>query len=232
MCFKRLQSIMTYEHTFKIDKDTFRENLTKYTRKAFYMLPPLDKPHILDIGCGSGVPTLELAQLCNGHVTGVDINQSLLDILTKRIKKAGLSHRVHALKYSLLELDFPNESFDILWSEGSIYVIGFKKGLVEWKKLIKPRKFLVVHDEIKNFTEKYKQIPASGYDLIDHFTISGDTWWKEYYNPLEKHINELRMKYSDNPAVLSACDTEQQEIDMFKKNPGQYGSVYFIMQKK
>lgn len=220
------------KHHFEVDKDIFRENLTKYTRKAFHMLPPLDNPRILDIGCGSGVPTLELARLCNGQITAVDINQKLLDNLTKKVEEAGLSDRIHTVKCSLLELDFPDESFHIMWSEGSIFTIGFRRGLQEWRRFIKPEGFLVVHDELKNSTQKREQISRCGYHLIGDFTLPGDTWWKDYYNPLEKYITEIRAKYRDDPTVLSACDTEQQEIDMFKKDISQYGSVFFVMQKR
>jgi len=71
----------------EIDKDHFREQFNKYTRKAFHMLPKLEKPHILDIGCGSGVPTIELAKLSNGEIIGIDINQSLLDKLNRKIEE-------------------------------------------------------------------------------------------------------------------------------------------------
>jgi len=54
---------MTEETTFQIDKDLLRERLIKYTRKAFHMLPRLDKPRVLDVGCGSGIPTMELARV-------------------------------------------------------------------------------------------------------------------------------------------------------------------------
>lgn len=229
MCSKGQQSIMI-EQQFEIDKDIFRKNLTKYTRKAFQILPTLDNPRILDIGCGSGVPTMELARLCNGQITGVDNNQSLLDTFAQKIEEAELSDRVHALKCSLFELDFPDESFDILWSEGSIFVIGFKRGLKAWRRLIKSKGFLVVHDEAKDITEKREHISGCGYDLIGDFILSSKTWWKEYYNPLEKHLFEIRIKCSD-PAVLSVCDAEQQEIDTFKMNP-RNGSVFFIMQKR
>lgn len=50
-----------------------------FTRKAFQMLPKLDKPKILDVGCGQGGPTLELARISGGQVTGLDIDQSSLD---------------------------------------------------------------------------------------------------------------------------------------------------------
>ncbi len=35
----------------------------RYTRQAYRMLPRLDKPRILDIGCGSGAPTLSIPLL-------------------------------------------------------------------------------------------------------------------------------------------------------------------------
>lgn len=223
---------MMKEQAFRIDKDIFRGNFAKYTRKAFQMLPKLDNPRILDIGCGTGVPTMELARLCNGQIIGVDIDQPSLDILARKIKEAGLSDRVRVVKCSLFELDFPDEAFDIIWSEGSIHTIGFERGLKEWRRFINPKGFLVVHDESKNVAEKYELIFPSGYDLREYFILSGDTWWKEYYDPLEKYINKVRREYSNNPAVLSACDTEQREIDMVKMNPHQYGSAFFIMQKR
>ena len=72
----------------KINQDHFRERLNKYTKKAFQMLPKIENPHILDIGCGSGVPTIELAKLSNGEIIGIDINQSLLDSLNRRVIKS------------------------------------------------------------------------------------------------------------------------------------------------
>ncbi len=213
-------------------KDRFRERLNKYTRRAFQMLPELDKPHILDMGCGSGVPTMELARLSNGQIVGLDRDQSLLDKLARKIEEAGLSDRVKTLKCSMFELDFPDESFDIIWAEGSIARIGFERGLKEWRRFLKPNGFLVVHDEIGNITKKLEQIPSCGYDLLEHFILPEDTWWTEYYGPLEKRVNELRAKHSDEPQALLKLDQEQREIDRFKENPRRYSSVFFVMQKR
>ena len=223
---------MMKEKPFKIDKDIFRKKFIKYTRKAFQVLPELDNPRILDIGCGTGAPTMELAQLCSGHILAVDIDQLSLDILAQKIEKAGLQNRVRTVKCSLFELDFPDEAFDIIWAEGSIHIIGFERGLKEWRQFLNPKGFLVVHDESENIAEKRAQILRSGYDLIEHFVLPGDMWWKVYFDPLEKYINEIRKEYSTDPAVLSVCDTEQREIDMVKKNPRQYGSAFFVMQKR
>lgn len=196
------------------------------------MLPEMDKPRILDIGCGSGAPTMELASLSNGQIIGLDVDQSSLDELNKKIEKVGLSDRVRTVKCSMFEIDFANESFDIIWAEGSISTIGFKSGLMEWRRFLKTNGFLVVHDDIENITDKLKQIPGCGYVPLGHFLLPEDVWCTEYYEPLEKRINELRTKYSDNPKALKILDKEQQEIDMFKKNPEKYGSVFFVMQKK
>lgn len=35
---------------------------------------------------------------------------------------------------SMFEMPFTDESFDIIWAEGSIYLIGFERGLDEWRR--------------------------------------------------------------------------------------------------
>ena len=222
---------MSKDLPFEINQDRFRERLNKYTRKAFQMLHKLEKPRILDIGCGSGVPTIELAKLSNGEIIGIDIDQSLLDGLNRKIEEEGFSNRVKTMRCSLFEIDFPDESFDIIWAEGSISIIGFEKGLKEWNRLLKTNGFLVVHDEIKNISNKLKKIPGCGYKLTNYFSLPEDAWWIEYYGPLEKRIQELSIKYAEHPEILRVLDKKKEEIEMIKKNPRNYGSAFFIMQK-
>ncbi|MGQ9721146.1 MAG: hypothetical protein ACUVXA_07480 [Candidatus Jordarchaeum sp.] len=77
-----------------------------------------------------------------------------------------------------------------------------------------------------------KQIPKCGYEIIGHFILPENAWWVEYYQPLEKRINELRRKYSNNPEALKILNDEQREVDMYKKNPELFGAMFFIMQKR
>ena len=219
------------EARFQRQKDRIRKRLLKYTRKAFRMLPQLDKPRILDIGCGSGVPTMELARLSNGEVIGLDIDQDMLDVLRGKVEKAGLSDRVKVINRSLLDMEFPDGSFDVIWAEGSMNVIGFKKGLQEWKRLLKPGGFMVVHDERGNVREKLDQISGCGYELLGYFELDEETWRAEYFVPLEKLILETRVKYPDSPGVLEELQEAQQELDMFRKNPERNSSVCFVMKK-
>ncbi len=222
---------MSKDLLYEINQDQFREGFNKYTRKAFQMLPELDKPRILDIGCGSGVPTIELARLSDGEIIAIDIDQSLLDILDRKIEEEGFQNRIKTMKCSLFEIDFPNESFDIIWAEGSISIIGFEKGLKEWNRLLKIGGFLVVHDDAKNLSNKLKKIPICDYKLVNYFLLPEDAWWTEYYEPLENRIKKLRDKYRYDPEALELLKKYQDEIDTFKRNPQDYGSVFYIMQK-
>jgi ubiquinone/menaquinone biosynthesis C-methylase UbiE len=245
---------MAEDLLLELYKGLLQEGLgrTKYTRLAFLMLPRLDKPSILDIGCGPGAPTLELARLSNGDVTGLDIHQPSLEELANKAKEAGLSERIKTINRSMFDLDFPDESFDIIWSEGSIYIIGFERGLKQWRRLIKPHGFLVVHEmvwlnphppqEISKYWKanypgistvsvKLKLVAKCGYRLLGHFKLPEDVWWVEYYEPLEKRINELRRKYSNDVAALAMLDKEQSEVELFKKYQKWYGSAFFIMQR-
>jgi len=248
---------MTEDIFFEIHQDLPREGpgagRNKYTKKAFHILPELDRPHILDIGCGRGGPTLELARLSQGEIIGIDIHQPSLDSLARKIEEAGLSNRVKAVNRSMFEMDFTDENFDIIWSEGSIWIIGFERGLNEWRRFLKSNGFLVVHEMtwsqpnppkeirdywerfyqgIKTVTENLEQISGCGYDVIGHFTLPEDAWWIEYYRPLEKRIKELRAKHIGDPKALSMLDKEQREIDMYKRSCKWYGSAFFAMQKR
>lgn len=127
---------------FDLNIDHFRVSFLKYTRKVFRLLPELEKPRILDIGCGSGVPTIELARLSNGEIIGMDVDQSLLDEFNRKIEKEVFSDRIRTKKCSLFEMDFPDEFFDIMWAEGAIALIGFEKGLREWNRFLKSDGYL------------------------------------------------------------------------------------------
>jgi len=242
------------EERFQIEKDLLRKHLVKYTRKAFWMLPKMYKPRILDVGCGSGVPTLELMRLSRGEIIGIDIDQHSLDRLTRRIEQAGFSDRVKAVNYSMLNMDFPDESFDIIWAEGSTFIIGFERALKEWRRLLKHKRFLVTHEmtwsrpdppqEVCNYwkglaasgirtvPEYLEQIPACGYDVVGYFTLPEDTFWTEYYGPLEQRIQALRPKYINDSRALEVLNKEQQEIDLSRKYHQWYSSAFFVMQKR
>lgn len=217
---------------FETAKDRVRERLTKFTTKAFQMLPKMDKPRILDVGCGSGVPTLKLAELSKGHVTALDIDENAIDRLNRKIKESGLSGRVKAIGLSMSDMDFPKESFDIIWAEGSIDCIGFKRGLTEWGRFLKPGGCVAVHDHNSHLPQKLSDISACGYELLGYFNLDEQTWKKEYFFPMQRLINETRSSHASDRSMLALLDKEQKEIDVFKTDPASCCSVFFVMRKR
>ena len=58
------------------------------TKKAYLMLKDLpENPRILDIGCGPGMQTIELAKLSGGQIVAVDNHQPFLEQLKITLKK-------------------------------------------------------------------------------------------------------------------------------------------------
>lgn len=222
---------VSLEIILQVHKDECRKNLNKFTIRAFRTLPKKEAPTILDIGCGSGVPTLELARQCNGNIIGLDIDRFLLDFLEEKIQKAGLSNRVRTIQCSMYELDFPDGSFDVIWAEGSIAVIGFKRGIKDWRQLIKSGGYLVVFDLSKGLNEKLRHIASSGYELISYFEVTGETFWTEYYIPLQRHVNNLRREFREDVKALMVLEKEQLEINMVKCYPSKFDSIFFILRK-
>ena len=218
------------KQTFDELQDQLRQQLLVYLRRAYQLIPPLTTPRILDVGCGSGIPTIELAHLSGGDVTGIDIDTEALQRLELRVKIVGLSDRVRAINKSLKHMDFPDANFDIIWAEGSISVIGFHKGIRTWKRFLKPQGHLVVHDQAGNIAQKQRQVKDSGYTLIDCFELGNDVWWHEYYEPLNKAIQQIRIQGVTNSELEKALTKAQSEIDGYDIHPERYRSAYFIMQ--
>ena len=246
---------MDWEIFFDIHKDLPRQGSGRdeYTQKAFEMIPEIKQPKILDIGCGPGIQTIKLAKLTDGEIIGIDIHQPYLDQLEKNSKKHNLSHRIKAIKKSMTEMDFQEEYFDIIWAEGSIFIIGFEQGLKEFKKFIKPNGYLAVHEmawikndppkeiydywqkvypAISNADKNLKIINKCGYKLLGHFPLPEDAWWDFYYTPLEQRLQQLKIKYKNNQEALEMIKEEELEIDLFRKYNKWYGSVFYIMQKQ
>ena len=222
---------MSSLNLYRLKKDHIRENLNKYTRKAFELLPKFNNPHILDIGCGTGVPTIELAKLSNGYVVGIDINEESLSLLERKIEEMGLNNQVLVIKESISTMDFPEESFDIIWAEGSIFVIGFENSLKKWRRFLKPNGFLVIHDENKDKNKKLDLIKKCSYKLIGQFDLSDAIWWREYYTPLEQLVKEFSRKYPEDSELSSELNNDLVEIDKCKSDSVVFSSFFVIMQK-
>jgi len=224
------------------------------TRKAFSTLTGLPhQPEILDIGCGTGMQTVELARICPGcRITAVDIHQPYLDELARRAASAGVGGRITTVRASMDNLPFPDASFDVLWAEGSIFVIGFSEGLASWRRLLRPGGYLCLTEAVW-FTENpspeaaafwnecYPAITTvrenraiaedAGYEVVATFPLPGSAWWEDYYTPLIKRLEELRPTVAGNPGAEGLIEFAEREIAVHREHGGEYGYEFFILRK-
>ncbi len=223
------------------------------TAKALSFVPKLPQnPRILDIGCGPGMQTLTLAKLTGGQVIAVDNHQPYLDVLQQRAESESLSNHIETHNCSMFSLDFEHDSFDLIWSEGAIYIIGFQEGLRSWHSFLKPGGILAVtelswlvknppneplqfwnqeYPNMKNIEENISIIQDSGYNYIHSFTLPESAWWDNYYLPLQERISLLQAKYQDDAEAQGILQLEQREIELYRNYSHCYGYVFYIMQK-
>ncbi len=226
----------------------------KLTEMAFNMLDVLPtKPKILDIGCGSGKQTIALAKHIDCEIIAIDYNQCFLDELAEKIKIENLENKIKIQQASMMDLPFSEEQFDIIWSEGAIYIMGFKKGLQEWKKFLKPQGYIVVSEiswlrrdipdeiycfwksaypEITTISQNMRIIEENGYKPLGHLILPEQGWLDNYYLPLKKIKKEFLQQFSEFDEAKHLINNEfEMEIKLYKKYKDYYSYVFYIMEK-
>jgi ubiquinone/menaquinone biosynthesis C-methylase UbiE len=238
---------------FEIHQDNLLEGPGDFasTKRAFSLLkdlPPL--PNILDLGCGPGRQTFDLCRLTNGKIVAVDSHRPYINALRRKIKGFGVAEQILAVHGDMRNLQFKTKTFDVVWSEGAIYNIGFKAGLKIWKPLLKKGGYVAVTelvwlrsdapDDLRDFWKKgYPQmndiqrnltdLQAAGYNPVDHFTLPESAWW-DYYLPIRKRVMHLKEVYKNNVEALKILEVELMEIELYLRYSDYYGYVFFIGQ--
>jgi len=220
------------------------------TQRAYRTLTLPAEPRILDVGCGNGSQTLDLAEVSSGRITAVDNHAPFLERLQKEANARGVGERVRPVCMDMAALDFPDGTFDLVWSEAAIYNIGFAKGLSAWKSLLAPGGCLAVSEacwlrpdpppEIERWwRQEYPAITdvetnlalirEAGYVPLGHFALPPQAWTDEYFVPLQARTNQLRAKYGNDPEATGVLDSLQIEIDQYRAYGDGYGYVFFMM---
>jgi len=223
------------------------------TKHVFSLLSHLpENARILDLGCGSGTQTRDLAALTTGMITAVDNHQPFLDTIVAWAAQMGLSGRIKTVCASMDDLPFEKEKFDLIWSEGAIFIVGFEKGLALWKPFLKKGGYMVVSDaawfepnppqELMQWWEKEGYVPAtedelrervkqSGLRLIATYRLPDKGWWDNYYVPMLARIAELRTTHGTDPAHTAILDALEAEAETYRMYRRYYGYTFFVMEK-
>jgi SAM-dependent methyltransferase len=222
------------------------------TRRAYEMVPNLPPTsEIIDIGCGPGMQTRELARLSGGHITALDNHPPFLEQLNRDAAAIGLNAAITTQTGDMAALAFPTLSFDLIWSEGAIYNMGFEAGLNYWQRFLRPGGCIAVtelswlkddppqaprdffaaeYPVMQSVTQNIEVIRQTGLNLIGHFTLPEADWWDNYYTPLAARLPRLKEDHQDDFAAQALIAATEVEINTYREYAAWYGYEFYIMQ--
>lgn len=207
---------------------------------------------IADIGCGTGASTLLLARLLNARITAVDFLQDFLEVLESRASSLGLSGKITPLCCSMDKLPFENGEFDVIWSEGAIYNIGFEKGVTDWYRYLKPGGMLIVSEitwitasrpsalqeyweseypEIDLPSSKMGVLEKSGYSPVGYFVLPDHCWLANYYRPMQERFKDFLDRNGNSEEARAIVEAENREIELYEKYKAHYSYGVYIARK-
>lgn len=226
--------------------DKWGPGLDSETLTAFSKIPFVPKK-ILELGCGKGVATIVLAKHSTAQITAVDNDSIVLERLFERAKEMGVDNKIEILCASMTELPFKEASFDVIWAEGSAYIIGVTNALKAWKKLLESDGILVMSDlvwltnnpsekalsywkkaypDMATVAERIQHAENIGYEVLNHFTLSEEAW-RAYYNPLQERINAIKGEMMTSPALKDI----EEELTICQQYFNEFNYQMFVLRK-
>lgn len=222
------------------------------TRRAFEMIPRLPvSPRILDVGCGPGMQTVELLRRSAGSVVALDVLPEMIEKVNARAETAGVSARLETIVQDMKKMTFPASSFDVIWSEGAIYNLGFEIGLTRFQELVKPGGYVAVSEavwlkphppsEVVEFWREYPEIDTVaakldvvkriGYDVLGNFVFPMNAWTDQYYDPMEQRIVEKAKDWRGIPEAEAVLSEAINEISIFRRYSDYFSYAFFVLAK-
>lgn len=215
--------------------------------------PVLRPTRILDIGCGNGPQTVYLAKHLDCPILAMDNHPPFLDELQRRAATAGVAEKIQVSLRDMRTLTKDDGPFDLIWSEGAIFIVGFKEGLAAWHSLLAPggglavseiawlradvpaecRAFFArVHPAMADVATHLAAVEACGYKIVEHFVEPEAAWWDGLYRPLEARLRSLRQRYAADAERLAMIEPIQKEIDIYREHSAYYGNVFYLMRRR
>jgi len=179
-------------HWLKWDDIKTPTHCHTYTIKC---LRGVSNKRVLDIGCGTGTFSVMLAKR-GAIVEGFDISSEAIEIAKKRALINDVQDKVRFQQMSLYDMDYPNNSFDIIVGMSILHHIEGKKILADsLYKILKPDGKVIFREPFGNsrVLEKLRLLIPVPIDEEDK------THWDEQikYTDIEPFQNNFRVEYKE-----------------------------------
>ncbi|MBL6928591.1 MAG: class I SAM-dependent methyltransferase [Rhodospirillales bacterium] len=244
---------MSIEALFKLHEGLPRggPGSNQSTSEAIRRLPALPAaPRILDIGCGPGQQTVVLARELHGRTTAIDVYPPFLEACRTEAQRAGVDSLIEVRDLSMDAMDFELESFDLIWSEGAVFILGVEAALRLWRPFLKPGAIIAFTEatwltedppaEAKEYWAQGYPVMATaeaneataktlGYEALDRFILPASDWTDEYYAPLKERMDQT--SDSADPDMAATIAEALREIEIFERYGDSYGYVFYILRK-
>ncbi|MCQ2236423.1 MAG: class I SAM-dependent methyltransferase [Bacteroidales bacterium] len=206
---------------------------------------------IADLGCGTGRQTALLAKsFPEAEILAEDLLPEALEGLKSRMIVNHINN-VYPVECSMDALPWEKESLDVIWAEGSIYNIGFERGLGYWHDFLKPSGILALTDccyllderpdddgwlernfvDITFVADKVAIMEHKGYKLLGSFSLPSSCWTEDYYKPMLPAMARFLSDNPGNPTAEFFVARLHEEMDHYKRFGAYYGYVFFIARK-
>ena len=198
-------------HFNKVRINYIKECLGKFSQDSF---KPFSNIDILDVGCGGGILSEPLSRL-GGNVTGLDSNQSAIEVAKKHSKE-------NVLKIKYFANDLSNFSsikqYDLVTCMEVIeHVKNLNKFINEVKKFVKPGGYLIGSTISKSISSFLFAILAAEY--VFNLLPKGTHEWNKFVKPKilkEVLVNQGFCKFHVNGVIYNPY-LRDWNITRFKK---------------
>ncbi len=207
-------------------KDNCRKGFIKYLENVCSTIPKINNSNILDIGCGTGVPTLWLADNLSGIITAIDTDKESINFLQQKIYHNDLQNRVKVLCTSFLDYKCDFDHFDIILAEGLLNIIGFEAGFEKAITMLKKSGYFIIHDDYRGHNKKCKFINENNCIIINTLYLDETIWWEDYYRQLEIEIDNIA-----DTKTYDLFKSDMEEIEYYKTDPSHFRSIYYVIKK-
>lgn len=127
--------------------------------EAFSLAAIQHGEHVLEVACGTGRATVELARLVGptGKLDALDLTEAMMQKARQKVQALGFSERVEFRAGDARQLSYPDRTFDVLYNSYMFDLIAvnqFEPILTEFRRVLKPGGRLVLVNMSKNRPEK------------------------------------------------------------------------------